>query len=119
MKHSDRDWRIQGISIMCAAVPFAFAAVRAIRTGYDVRYFWVALASSLGASAVMVVGKANSPRPNSAAALPAGVFVIATLFAVLAARLLGTRVGPGSLVVGSAFGCCYAASCALYVLSHR
>jgi hypothetical protein len=117
MKRSHRDWRIHGISILFAAAPFAFAAVRAIRTGYDFRYLWVALASLLGTSAVMVVGKADSRRPNSAAALSAVVFVIATLLAVLAAWLLGTRVGPGSLVVGSAFGFCCAATCALYVLA--
>jgi hypothetical protein len=119
MKRSHRDWRIHGISILFAAVPFVFAAVRAIRTGYDFRYLWVALASLLGASVVMVVGKADSRRSNSAAALSAGVFVFATSLAVLAAWLLGTRVGPGSLVVGSAFGCCYAASCALYVLARH
>lgn len=117
MKRSHGDWRIYGLSILFATVPFAFAAVRAIRTGYDFRYCGVALASFLGASAVMVVGNAYSGRPNSAAALSAGVFVIATLFAVSAAWLLGTRVGPGSVVVGSAFGFCCATSCALYVLA--
>ena len=53
MKRSYRDWRIHGISILFAAVPVAFAAVRAVRTGYDFRYLWVALASLLGASMVM------------------------------------------------------------------
>src|SRR5258708_1916745 len=114
MKRSHRDWRIHGISILFAAVPFAFALVRAIRTGHDFRYLWVALASLLGASAVMAIGKTDNRRPNSAAALSAGVFVFATLFAMLAAWLLGTRVGPGSLVVGSVFGFCCAASCAVY-----
>ena len=117
MKSSHRDWRIQGISILFAAVPVAFAAVRAVRTGYDFRYLWVALASLLGTSGVMMVGKADRRRPSSVAALSAGVFVIATLLAVLAAWLLGIRVGPGSLVVGSGFGFCCAASCALYVLA--
>src|SRR6185295_10002227 len=117
MKRSHRDWRILGISILFAAVPVAFAAVRAVRTGYDFRYLWVALASLLGASMVMVVGAVTSRRPNSAAALSAGVFVIATLLAVQAAWLLGIRVGPGSLVVGSGFGFCCAASCALHVLA--
>ena len=112
-----RDWRIHGLSILFAAVPVAFAAIRAVRTGHDFRYVWVALASLLGAWAVMVVGKATSRRPKSAAALSASVFVIATLLAVLAAWLLGTRVGPGSLVVASGFGFCCAASCALYVLA--
>jgi hypothetical protein len=117
MKTSHRDWRIHGISILFAAVPVAFAAVRAVRTGNDFRYLWVALSSLLGASAVMVVGTVTTWRSNSAAALSAAVFVIATLLAVLAAWLLGIRVGPGSLVVGAGFGFCCAASCALYVLA--
>jgi hypothetical protein len=117
MKRSHRDWRILGISILFAVVPVAFAAVRAVRTGYDFRYLWVAFASLLGASAVMLVGKAASRRPNSAAALAAWVFVVATLLAVLAAWLLGTRVGPGSVIVGAGFGFCCAASCALYILA--
>jgi len=119
MKGSHRDWRIIGISILFAAVPFLFAAVRAIRTGRDFRYLWVALASFSGSSVVMVVGRANSRGLNGAATLAAGVLVMATSLAVLAAWLLGTHIGTGSLVVACAFGCCFAASCALYILAHH
>jgi hypothetical protein len=117
MTHSNRNWRIYGISILFAAVPFAFAVVRAIRTGDDFRYLWVALASLLSALVVMVVTKADRHGPIVAATRSTWVFVIATFVAVFAAWLLGARVGPGSLLVGSAFGLCYAASCALNVLA--
>ncbi len=93
MTRSHRDWRIHGLSILFGAVPFAFAAVRALRTGSDFRYLWMALASLLGASAVMGGGKAAVRLPNSAVALSTGVFVIATSLAVLTAWFLGTRVG--------------------------
>jgi hypothetical protein len=117
MIHSNRNWRIYGLSILLAAVPFAFAVVRAIRTGDDFRYLWMALASLLSALVVMVVAKADRRGPTVAAARSAWVFIIVTFVAVLAAWLLGARVGPGSLLVGSAFGLCYAASCALNVLA--
>jgi hypothetical protein len=117
MTRSNRNWRIYGLSILFAAVPSAFAVVRAIRTGDDFRYLWVALASLLSALVVMVVAEADRRGPIVAAARSTWVFVVATLVAVFAAWLLGVRVGPGSLLVGSAFGLCYAASCTLNVLA--
>ena len=105
--------RIRALSIAFAAVPFVFALIRAVQTGSDLRYLWVALASQLGATMVMVVGRASSRGLKVRAALSAGAFVVATLCAVLVAVLLGTRVGPGILVVASAFGLCAAAGSAL------
>ena len=106
---------MDALSIVCVTVPFGFALIRAVRTGYDLRYFWVALASLLGATLVVATGKAYNRRPS--VALSAGAFVTATLFAVLAALLLGTRVGPASLAVGSAFGFCFAVSHLLHALA--
>jgi len=114
MKWSVHERRIHALSILFAALPFAFALIRFGQTGSDLRYLWVALASLLGATMVMAVGKAYSRGLTVRVALSAGAFVIATLFAVLAAVLLGTRMGPGILVVASAFGFCCAASCVLH-----
>ncbi|HET9830203.1 MAG TPA: hypothetical protein VFP91_00780 [Vicinamibacterales bacterium] len=96
--------------------PFAFAIIRALRTGDDFRYLWVALASLLSAVIVIAVGNAK-PRSNRAAARSVAIFIVATVVAVFAASLVGARVGPGSVIVGSAFGFCYAVSCGLYVLA--
>lgn len=60
MNWSPQERRIHALSIFLVAVPFAFALIRASRTGYDLRYLWVALASLLGATMVMAVGKAYS-----------------------------------------------------------
>jgi hypothetical protein len=117
MKWSPRERRIHALSVLFGAVPFAFALIRLGQTGYDVRYVWVALASLLGAAMVMVVGGAYRRGPTVRIALSVGAFLNATLFAVLAAVLLGTTVGPGILVVASAFGFCCAASCVLHVLA--
>lgn len=117
MKRSRPDWRIDALAILFAAAPLAFAVIRAVRTGYDLRYLWVALASLLGTTVVMAVGKASNRKPHEAIALSVAVFVVATLLAVLAAWLLGTSVGPGILVVASAFGFCCATSCLLHALA--
>ena len=110
--------RLFALSIVVAAVPFAFALVRAIRTGHDLRYFWVALGSLLGAVSTIAVGGAHRRRPIAVVALVAGVFVIATLLAVLVASLIGTRLGMGMIAVGSAFGFCFAVGALLHVLAH-
>jgi hypothetical protein len=110
----------QALAMLIAAFPFAFALIRALRTGHDFRYLCVALASLLGAMAVMAVGKAHIRRAPVAVALSAGAFVGSTLLAVLAALPLGTKLGPGILVVAVAFGFCCAAGSLLYTLArHR
>ena len=114
-----RRWSVSnGIAILFAVTPLAFGLIRVLRTGDDFRYLWVALASLLSAFVVTIVGNAK-PRSNQAAVRSAAVFIIATLVALFAASLVGVRVGPGSVVVGSAFGFCYAAACALYLLPRR
>lgn len=105
------------LSIFVAAVPFAFGLIRAVKSGSDVRYLWVALAALLGAMAVMAAGKAFGRMPPMTVALSACAFVISTLCAVLAALLLGTMAGPGMLVVASGFGFCCAAGCWLHTLA--
>lgn len=117
MKQALHSRRLFALSILVAAVPFAFALVRAIRTGHDLRYFWVALGSLLGAVATIAVGGAYSRRPIGVVSIVAAVFVIATLFAVLVASLIGTTLGMGMIVVGSAFGFCFAVGALLHVLA--
>jgi hypothetical protein len=118
MRRSRQERGFQALSILFGAVPFAFALVRAVRTGYDLRYLWVALGALLGATVVLAVGRAFNRRSSVTVALSAGSFVIATLLATGAALLLGTRLSPGVFVVGSGFGFCCAASCVLHALAH-
>jgi len=107
----------RALSIFFAALPFAFALIRALQTGDDVRYLWVALASLCGAIAVMIVTRRSGRAPSAAVAVSAGVLIIATLLAVVAALLLGTTLGLGLLVVGAAFGFCFAAGSLLHILA--
>ena len=115
MRRSPREQRIYILSILCAAVPFAFGLARAFRTGTDFRYLWLAIVAALGTAAVIVLGKARSP--NAVVAQSAATFVVATLLAALTAFRLGARAGPGVWVVAVAYGLCFATSSALLVLS--
>jgi hypothetical protein len=119
MKQTLQNRWYYALSICAMAVPFAFALIRAAQTGDDFRYLWVALASLPGALVTLAVGSAYTGRRIAVVALAAGVFVISTLLAVLMALLLGTTFGPGIIIVGSAFGFCFAASALLLVLSRR
>jgi hypothetical protein len=105
------------LSIAAAAVPFAFASIRAAQTGQDFRYFWVAAAGLLGAAGTVSVGRSYGKRPVAAVALTFGAFVVATLFSVAGALLIGTRLGPGLLVVAASFGLCFAAAAFLHLLA--
>jgi len=113
MKRSGNS-RVYVLAIAAAAVPFAFALIRAVTTGKDYRYFWLAIAGLAGTAATVTVG-----RTWSSPVLTAAVFVIATLLTVLAALAIGTRLGPGILVVAAGFGFCFAVSALLNVLARR
>lgn len=109
---SDTGLRIA--SIVFAAVPFAFALIRAARTGNDFRYLWVAAASLIGAIVTTSIVGADANSPRSAFWLSTAVFIVATLVGTLTALLLGTHLGPGVLIVGAAFGFWFAAGAVLY-----
>ncbi len=102
-----------------AAVPFAFALIRAFQTGDDLRYLWVAIAGMCGAVATVWVAGRDGTGAKDGLVLSAVVFTVATLLGVLTAVLLGTKLGPAVVVVGAAFGCCFAAGAALYMHASR
>jgi hypothetical protein len=110
---------LRALAIAIAAVPFAFALVRAITTRHDVRYFWVALGSLLGGVSVMLLTRTAGCSVRFLVAMAAASFAGATLLAIAAALLLGTRLGPGMLVVASSFALCTAAGCLLHALGRR
>ena len=101
----------RALSLASAALPFAFGVIRAVKTGSDYRYLWVALAAGVGA---LVMGL--SARRSPPISLTALVFIASGLTGVLAAMLLGTNLGPGILVVAASFAACFAAACLLHVI---
>jgi hypothetical protein len=104
------------VAIVAAAMPFAFALIRASVTGNDWRYFWLAAASLVGAAVTTSV-KPSSRKASSGVLILLGAVVIATASAGAAALLLGTRWNLGMLVVASSFGLCSAVGCFLYRLA--
>ena len=117
MRRSPRERLIYFLSVLFAAVPFLFALIRALRTGYDLRFLWMAFASFLGAAVVMAVGKTRSRKPKGILALSALVLIVATLLAGAVAFLLGAKSVAGAGIVALAFGLCWAATYALDALS--
>ena len=105
------------LSILCGAIPFAFAIVRALQTRSDLRYGWVALASFLGAAAVMMIGKARQRTPAHVLALSVVALIASALFAGIVAFAVGARSVLAMAVVAVGFAGCHATSLALHALS--
>ena len=101
------------LSILFAAAPFAFGLIRFVQTGHDARMLWMALASGIGAAAVIMIARGRSRRMG-VAALSAIVLAVATLLAAAAAYLLGARAAAGVWLVALVLALCWTAS---YVLS--
>jgi len=105
----------QSLSILFGVIPFAFGLVRAVRTGDDLRYVWVAFGALVGATIALAITRAQR---MASVGLGLTAFTLATLLATAVALLLGTQFGPGVLVVTSGCGGCLAASCVLYARAH-
>lgn len=104
------------LAVVFAATPLAFGLIRFVRTGSDLRYLWIALASLAGAAAVSTARRRPRGQLVPAVAQSAAAFLFATLLAVALGLLLGTSLNPGLLVVAGSFGLCYAASSLCYAL---
>ena len=113
--------RLRPIRVVLAAAlalaPFVAALIRFTQTGTDVRYFWVALAAFLGALMVMLIGRAGTQRQGVVLRLSAIAFLVSTLLAVLAARLLGASAAFGIWAVAIVFALFSTAGQVLYSLS--
>jgi hypothetical protein len=105
------------LSILCAAVPFAFGAIRAIATGSDLRSLWMALASGAGTAGIMAANGVRARPLGSVLGLSVLVFAVATLPAFVTGYLLGVTVGPGGMIVAGSMGLCWAAHFFLRSLS--
>jgi hypothetical protein len=110
---------IRSFSLFFISLPFLFGLLRAVTTGNDFRYLWVAAAALLGAGAFTAAAGERMRRPRVAVAYSLGSFIVATLGATAAAMLLGTRFGAGLLVVVSSFAFCCAIGCMLFAMTRR
>jgi hypothetical protein len=104
-------------AVVLALAPFGAAMIRRIQTGTDMRYFWVALAGFLGALVVMWIGRARAQARGVVLRLSGIAFLVSTLLAVLAARMLGASAAFGIWAVAIVFALFFTASQVLYSLS--
>jgi len=110
---------IRSFSIFFLSLPFLFGLLRAATTSNDFRYLWVAAASLFGAGAFTAIARFRMRRPRVVVALSVGSFFVAALCAIATGMLLGTRLGPGLLVVASSFAFCCAIGCLLFAITRR
>jgi hypothetical protein len=108
---------IRSVSVFFVTMPFLFGLLRAVMSGNDFRYLWVAAASLFGAAAFTAAIQAPSHKRRIA--LSIGAFLAGTLCAIAAGMLLGTRFGPGLLIVAASFGFCSATGCTLFAITSR
>ena len=106
------------LGIFIASVPFVFATLRAATTGTDFRYFWLAMASTLGAALVLAI--ANRARPRSTGVVVRGAFalLVAAGAAAVTAFALGAGSAPALAIVALAFASCSAVGLALAIRAH-
>lgn len=103
------------LATLAGTLPFGFATIRAITTGgRDLRYVWVAVAACLGA-AIVIHARTSDGTPTTAVLTAAIALVVSTVSAATIGWLLGSMLGPGLLIVATAFASCNAA--AVLVLS--
>jgi hypothetical protein len=104
-------------SVLLAAVPLAFGVIRAVSTGDDVRYIWLAGAAILGSTAAMRSGRAASGPAHVSLGRAMGAVAAGSVSAAAAALLIGTTAGPGLAIVAVSFGLCTGASVVLAAMA--
>ena len=117
---SQRHHMLLLVAALLSAVPVLFGFVRAINTGDDFRYLWLAAAAILGSLVVMVpwYGASGSGRVSLGRAT--GAVVAGAACAAAAAISTGANAGPGVAIVAVAFGLCTGTSAVLLALArHR
>ena len=112
--HGRRLLRLASVALL--GIPVAFGVIRALTTGNDLRYLWLAAAAIAGSLAVAFAG-----GRSAAGSIP----VARTLLSVVAgaacaaavALLMGTKAGVGIAVVAVSFGLCTGAGAVLAALT--
>lgn len=86
---------------LIAAIPFVFAVLRAVSTGTDFRFVWLALASTLAAAIVLVPNQVAAGRGRGLLAL-----IAATAAATGAGFAQGAQSARSVVFVALGFAIC-------------
>jgi hypothetical protein len=93
------------LGLLLAAIPFGFAVLRAVGTGTDLRYLWVAMAAAVVAWAVLRF-RGRVVRPTGSGVATA--LVASTAAASVAGLVQGAQSVPAVLFVALGFAICEA-----------
>ena len=104
-------------AVLAAAVPVAFGGIRAVTTGDDMRYLWMAGAAILGSLAV--VPWRGRVAPASTVPIGRGMTAIASgsVCAAAMAVFQGARSVPSVTIVAVSFGLCTGTSAVFAMLA--
>lgn len=117
MRRSSRELSFLIVGILLIAAPFAFALLRALQTGTDWRYLWVAIAAFVGSSVVIAIGRSQSKTSTVTVGIAAIALIAATLTAVLGAKFLAHTQSVATWIVAFAFAFCFSVGTVLYLVS--
>jgi hypothetical protein len=106
-------------AVLFAAVPVIFGLIRAVSTGNDVRYLWLAGAAILGSMAAMWITRGPADPTHLPLRRAVGAVAAGAVSAAAAAVLLGAKAGPGVAIVAVAFGLCTGASALFATLARQ
>jgi len=107
------------VAVLLAAVPVLFGLVRAINTGDDFRYLWLAASAIVGSLAVMVPGHRQPGPARVSLGRAVGAIAAGAGGAAATAIFLGATAGPGVAIVAGAFGLCTGTSMVLGTVARR
>ncbi len=102
-----------------AATPVLFGLIRAISTGSDARYLWLAGAALVGSAAVMVIRPDTAEPVRVSVGRGLGAVAAGAVCAAAAALFQGANAGPGVAIVAIGFGLCTGSSAVLAFLARR
>ncbi len=107
------------LGFLVASVPVIFALLRAITTGTDFRYFWLALASTLGAALILVTMNRTVTQPHGTMVRIAFALLVATGTTGVTGFALGGGSAPALIVVALGFATCSAVGLGLALRGSR
>ena len=110
---------MQLLSIAFAIAPIAFALIRAVRSHYDLRMLWMALAALIGTAIVMTAGHARRRSGRGVFLLAGTALIVAMLLAGWTAMRLGATAAAGIWPVAFVLSICWVMSFVLDALSGR
>jgi hypothetical protein len=113
-----RHWLLLA-AVLSAAVPVTFGCIRAVTTGDDVRYLWMAGAALLGSMAAVARGRGGVSHANVALRRWAIAVAGGTVCAGAMAVLQGARSVPSVTIVALAFGMCTGTSAVFAMLARE